>query len=317
MRSSIVGFDVLKLIMSFWVVAIHCWIKDFSDCLYRISQLAVPCFFVISGFLLEKKTFNPNYYITWLRKIVRLYMIWIVIYLPFSIYQFLTCENPYSESIYWYIRNVFISGDFYQGWHLWYLLALIQVGSVMAILKRYNVHSEGIVIACFVLILIFTNGHNIYYIQKATTLINKIYPNGRYVFFSGFVFMALGTLVSKWEFLRKNIFLSLFTLVVALVLYVYQVHFSLYILSFALVNTVASVKSQKEKLCRIAYNVRNISTLIYLVHMVPLGIIDIYWNYELEFIPLFTYAIITSLILSMLILYMSRFKKLYWLRNIW
>ena len=136
MKSQILGFDVLKIILALFVVAIHCWVKDSNYYLYQLCQIAVPCFFVISGFLLEKQSEGNEYNKKYLKKIIRLYSIWVLIYFPFSLYQLFSSGKPFSESIYWYIRNIFISGDFYQGWQLWYLLALIQVSIVLMILKK-------------------------------------------------------------------------------------------------------------------------------------------------------------------------------------
>lgn len=68
MKSQILGFDVLKIILALFVVAIHCWVKDSNYYLYQLCQIAVPCFFVISGFLLEKQSEGNEYNKKYLKK---------------------------------------------------------------------------------------------------------------------------------------------------------------------------------------------------------------------------------------------------------
>lgn len=319
MKSQILGFDVLKIILALFVVAIHCWVKDSNYYLYQLCQIAVPCFFVISGFLLEKQSEGNEYNKKYLKKIIRLYSIWVLIYFPFSLYQLFSSGKPYSESIYWYIRNVFISGDFYQGWQLWYLLALIQVSIVLMILKKSfpGGHVWVMLAVCLIVIGISSYCQDNPLVKNCMNLVEKLYPNGRYVFLTGFVFMTLGALIAKYKIYRNYAGFSFFMLVVSSVLYVYNVHFSIYLFSFSLVNFVALSKTYDKKMGEIALNLRNLSTLIYLVHMIPLGIADIFWSHQMNFISLYTYGCLTSLILSIFILRLSNHSRFIWLKNIW
>lgn len=136
MMTQIIGFDILKLILALLVVAIHCWVESYSKGLYSVCILAVPCFFIMSGFLLEKHSDSITHYRRYIRKVLQMYIVWVLVYLPFSIYEMFVSGKPYSESLYWYARNVFISGDLYQGWQLWYLLALLQVSITVYLLRK-------------------------------------------------------------------------------------------------------------------------------------------------------------------------------------
>ena len=154
-------------------------------------------------------------------------------------------------------------------------------------------------------------------VKNCMNLVEKLYPNGRYVFLTGFVFMTLGALIAKCKIYRNYARFSFFMLVVSSVLYVYNVHFSIYLFSFSLVNFVAFSKTYDKKMGEIALNLRNLSTLIYLVHMIPLGIADIFWSHQMNFISLYTYGCLTSLILSIFILRLSNHSRFIWLKNIW
>ena len=48
------SFDVLKFIIAFLVIAIHCNVQDYSLLLRKVCDLAVPLFFLMSGYLLQK-----------------------------------------------------------------------------------------------------------------------------------------------------------------------------------------------------------------------------------------------------------------------
>lgn len=90
--------DLLKLIMAFFVIAIHSGLSNITsgickDILNDIFALAVPYFFITSGFLLFRKTDINNWgsndkkrLLRYLVKILKLYGAWTLIYLPLTIY---------------------------------------------------------------------------------------------------------------------------------------------------------------------------------------------------------------------------------------
>lgn len=47
-------FNVLKFLIAFLVIAIHCDVQEYSLLLRKFCDLAVPLFFMMSGFLLLK-----------------------------------------------------------------------------------------------------------------------------------------------------------------------------------------------------------------------------------------------------------------------
>lgn len=55
MRKSHALVDIVRLIIAFMVVAIHCGISDVNENVYNIFQSSVPLFFVISGYFIENK----------------------------------------------------------------------------------------------------------------------------------------------------------------------------------------------------------------------------------------------------------------------
>lgn len=90
-------FDIIKFIFSFFVIALHTlylipnWFKDIRIFLV-IFHVAVPVFFMISGYLLFRKVAIPldkigeKRIFQYLKHILFLYLLWTLIYLPINIY---------------------------------------------------------------------------------------------------------------------------------------------------------------------------------------------------------------------------------------
>ena len=91
--------DVIKYIMALFVVGIHCLqfnVQAVPLWVYFFLRWAVPIFFITSGYLLERKTQTKSIdkaniiYEQFLRKSVKRYLIWTVIYLPITLFIFWT-----------------------------------------------------------------------------------------------------------------------------------------------------------------------------------------------------------------------------------
>lgn len=128
------SIDVMKFILAFFVVAIHTdplrFMKGaFIYKLYwSIINIAVPIFFMSTGYLLTKGidekdlNFKLNKY---LRKIVKLYIVWNIVYFPLAIYEYIIKKFSALHSIVDYLRGFFLVGQHYNSWILWYLLSTI------------------------------------------------------------------------------------------------------------------------------------------------------------------------------------------------
>lgn len=122
--------DVLRLVCSFLVVCIHC---SYDGVIYYwfepVTRVAVPIFFMISGFFWSKVCEQGKQWKT-VVKLIRLFSIW---YLFYVIVQFVICgggvkseESFLREAAKMILANkpLFV-GD--NAGHLWYLSALIYV----------------------------------------------------------------------------------------------------------------------------------------------------------------------------------------------
>lgn len=132
------GIDLFKLIMSICVVAIHthplngCENKTIQLVYHNIVSLAVPFFFIASGFLLSSKmeensSLEKSSIVvkSYLKRMIRLYIFWMAVYFPLDVFGMLMDGYSAAAAIKRYIRDyVFVGAGFYS-WSLWYLLSTI------------------------------------------------------------------------------------------------------------------------------------------------------------------------------------------------
>lgn len=140
------NLDILKYICSILIVFLHSRpFLNFSDQLDLafnniITRICVPIFFVITGYFVAKKEKdNPNYIKDYIKKMIPLYLVWNILYVPVMIATIL----EYAPIINQYLSNfsiplllllltillpiaIFISllytGIYY---HLWYFPAVM------------------------------------------------------------------------------------------------------------------------------------------------------------------------------------------------
>ncbi len=117
MKERNVTIDKFKLILSFFIILIHCPILKSVPLLswelsFGISRIAVPCFFLINGYYLVKAINNPRKIKRYLLHLAFMYLTWGVIYLPFAIDGFLVAPS-------------FAGLLRLPNYHLWYIASLI------------------------------------------------------------------------------------------------------------------------------------------------------------------------------------------------
>lgn len=102
------SFDVAKFVCALMVVMIH--VPPFGSSATGVvgwfnfgiqnyvARVAVPLFFVISGFLIFRGSLGSkvavSYFIRYSKRIFRIYLFWTMVYLPWSIRNFI--ENDYG-----------------------------------------------------------------------------------------------------------------------------------------------------------------------------------------------------------------------------
>lgn len=278
------SFDICKLLMALCVVAIHT--QPFVHCTINITNIydsfvsmAVPFFFLSSGFLLAQKfecSFaSPNNVVVvkkYLIKIINMYVVWTVVYLPLAIYHFISSGTGILESVLLYIRGFVFVGEQYNSWHLWYLLSTIYALILILIFLYFKISPQKAMILSSFIFLISISidylsayaGNSSLFIGLFIKIIKVSIVNGRIL--RGLFYLPLGCFLAQKQ---PNLKISWSMLVGGYLLNVlvqtsYLSSFFVAVSSigfFCVINSIVLPNS------RIYLVVRKMSTVIYFIHM--------------------------------------------------
>lgn len=144
------GIDIAKLVMSFAVIAIHApeflWPDERTyPCLINwFIRLAVPFFFISSGFLVQKKLDSieppPKKYLhTRSMKLFRIWSLWLLIYLPLAIWGMWHSTESLNEFFFEYIQNLILTGHSLYAHHLWFIYSLAIITWVWSLAAKNTI----------------------------------------------------------------------------------------------------------------------------------------------------------------------------------
>lgn len=209
------AIDLTKFICSVLVVMVHykpfgeaesgsmLWYLNFFIKQY-CCRLAVPFFFITSGFFLYKKINLKDFHIApaknYALRILKLYVLWTIIYFPITFLNFFKEEKGMFHAVAVYIRDIIFVGSHY---HLWYLNATVFAVMLISILLSKKISPKKIIFlaGCFYIIGLFGTSwfgllRPIQEICPAgwdiLKLVQKIIHTTRNGLFFGFIFIALG-----------------------------------------------------------------------------------------------------------------------------
>ena len=168
------------------------------------ARIAVPFFFVTSGFFLFRKTDDARPYA---RRLLRLYGIWTVIYLPLIVRSLLMNEYGPVQDLILFARDTVFSGSME---FLWYLPASIFAVLLTGVLLKRKWSPERILGFAFVFYLVGLAGQSwfgviapleeavpsVWSFLKAMQSVIVTTRNG---LFDAFLFVSIGMLFAKKE----------------------------------------------------------------------------------------------------------------------
>ena len=275
------SLDKIKLIASLCIIAIHTYPLmslnaniDFliSRVLFRV---AVPLFLMITGyFILKESLKNKNILKEFTKKILKIYLLSILIYLPINLYISAFKNLTVLEII----KEFLITGTFY---HLWYFPALI-LGLWLTYFIIKNTKEKY---ASIIFVVLYTLGllgdsyygaiNDIKIIESFYNVIFTIFEYSRNGLFYVPIFLYLGYLTNKNNLKiekKKNVILiaicTLLLLIEGYILHYFAVqqHDSMYIMLIPLMvllfNAVINNKGKENKI------LRSLSTTVYIIHPV-------------------------------------------------
>ena len=278
------NIDIWRFIASFLIVAIH--ISPFAkispefDFFFTriLGRIAVPLFLMITGYyILDKSLKDKQVLVDYTKKILKIYLLCIILYLPINIYM-----GSFKDiDIIIILKDIFINGTLY---HLWYFPALI----VGVWITYYLIQKNGVKIALIITVLLYIIGvfgdsyFGITAMNKITRIIYEfvfnIFDYTRNGLFYAPVFICLGHVAkiklknTKYNLLYAFFFFLLMS-VEGSILHYYKLqrHDSMYLFLIPLMYFLFCYLMNCNKTSN--KKIRNIATNIYIFH--PLFIVGI------------------------------------------
>lgn len=281
-----INIDVCRFIATLMVVAIHIYpLSSFNeDVDYMFTRIlfriAVPLFLMITGYyVLPNALKNKDTIKDYTKKIVNLYLISILIFLPINIY------NGYFKSFSFisFIGDILLNGTFY---HLWYFPSLLLgLWITYYLLKKLDIKASGIMVMILYIIGMFGDNYfgiikNIYILSDLYDCIFHIFDYTRNGLFYTPIFLYIGYSISSKKLKidnKKSLILIIFNILLLMIegalLYFNKIpkHSSMYIflipLSYCIFNLIINNSNNSNK------ELRSISSWIYILHPLFIAII--------------------------------------------
>lgn len=289
-NNSINLINLAKLIASILVVAIHTMNPnaDMGYFVIVVSRVAVPFFFICSGYFLSSKLYyqdksiRKKYIYKYIQRIFNYYLIWSAIYFCLRYKGYFKMKNL-LETIVMIIRDFLFIGI---SEHLWYLSAIC-VSTYILYLLTNKLKFKYIIIISSLLYLFCLLGDSYYGIIKGTIL--EAYFNIYIYYFGevwnsfsqGLIFIVIGVAIKKYD-LINIINVSLKKVIIFYVLFLFESYtlksfniakdnntsISLIILSFYIFIIIMKCENEGKNdiLKKYSNIIKNISFNIYLIH---------------------------------------------------
>lgn len=326
--------DIAKFISAFLVICIHVGPlldinKEANFILVQIvARIAVPLFFIISGFLFFKKIDlhrewndyeNMHTLRHYIGRLTTIYLVWTILYLPFSYLVMRSGGGITLASILGYIRDFFFAGSFY---HLWFLPALLFAVSI----SYFMIMKWGIGKTIWIALLLYVIGMmgNVYpKLWDGIPMLHTIWKGYTDLFvttrnglFFGLIFIAFGAYFSmRHIYLKRKVILIGFLIsLVGLFIECYLLRengfmknlTSMYIMLIPCVCFLflylLRVKLEKRKVYK---TLRSMSLLIYVSHIMFVSIL-IWTMPTINSLLAYAITVVASVFVSYLIVVLSR-----------
>ena len=318
--------DILKFLCAIFVVGIHSDIvKDSNNdvkwyVLHIIFRIAVPFFFVCSGFFFGKKYKNnkediKEITIKQIKRLIIPFVFWLLISLPYNIIIMR------KKSILSIVTGLVKKKFFYPWGALWFVLALIVAIIMEYFFLKKNKLNIAIILSCF-LYIISLLGNSYYFVLEGTplkSLMDKyldFFISIRNGLFVGFPIFTIGVYISQQESIiermkKSKLYLGLIGLILIQIFEVTFIRNRKYVDDHSLFFTTIFIVAILLMICIKHKNIhfkkfdtklfRNLSTGIYFMHSPILKYTSL-GKFGISNGLLFL-ATIISIVLTLLILY--------------
>lgn len=348
------AIDLAKFICAILIVAIHVAPFGPSDKYFLhnyfiqnyLARIAVPFFFIASGYFLYRKTTLEDFKIEptkkYAFKLFKLYLIWSIIYLPSSFAEILRYEGDIFRGIIIYIRNFIFVGSYYQ---LWFLNATIFAVILISLLLYKGISPIKILIAAYIFYLIGLLDQSLFgfllllrsaeppvaYLWNLLEIIQKVIVTTRNGLFEGFLFVGIGMFFAfykikikkKWALMGFWIFMILMFFEVCFLAFIqfsnqHDMNFFLVPTSFFMFAYILNCKLPDSKIYK---NLRVLSSLIFYIHFdIPLTARLILFLINPDLVLsfyVFPLTLVITIFYGVMIIIISNYSRFTWLKNLY
>ena len=206
--------DIMKFLAAILVIFIHTNpltpVSTFVNfgLVETISRIAVPFFFMTSGYLFYSKIaqkgrgrgvpLSGNYLVKYLKRISILYVIWSAVYFSYDIIKVYEIHPNVVVALVFYAKNLILIGGHF---HLWYFPALI-FGTIILYVGTRILPLKFIVLISWVMYIIGLFGDSYFglisngsFVASAYELYFKFFGTTRNGLFFGFMYITLGAVL--------------------------------------------------------------------------------------------------------------------------
>lgn len=311
--------DLLKYFFSLCVVAIHIHPinGDSSSILFRIYlsilELAVPFFLCCTGYFIQNKMLKNNDELDVLKgtikKYLKIYIKYTLIYMPFTFYFYITNRESLIHNIFDFFRGLFIVGEHFNSWILWYILAILYSLSIMYILVKYKfkkstIFSISLIMYFFGIVIDFCINKSIaLYGINLFSILKKIFVSGR--IFKCMLYILIGMLICQKHLKAKKYYLISFFLIIVLTSF-FEIDMSFITIPISTYLVFVISVNDKINLNFQTKYIRKISQNMYFWHLYVWGAISlVFYNKFVYGIYMYIFVIIIINILSILKIFIN------------
>ncbi len=329
------GIDVCKFFMALVVIAIHTnpieQVENpfIINLVIAIEDLAVPFFFVTSGFFLQLKmrglgVEGEQYLKKYLFKLIRMYCAWTLISIPLTIYGYYISGEDILYCVFSYIKYFFFVGKLYNSYHLWYLLALIYAVVMIWILTKRKRSLSQITLVGFVffglnelIIWMGTVDYLPHILNVSVKLYQAIFNKGG--IFMGMIYVCIGMILAERKISLKNIYCIVgYILIYCVQVVNSNIHLSNLLSIVEAIFFFMFILNIKSKECKEYVNLRRASTIIYLSHLIFFSFYSIILldNPNKLGLDSFFVTVVLSVLNAFVLMKLSKIRVLGWIHKI-
>lgn len=214
-----IQIDIAKFIAALLVVAIHIPplknVTETGSLLLQqvICRLAVPFFFLCSGFFLGKKVEDKTKTLRYAKRIGMMYLLWSILYLPMILERFWKTDLTAGANLTELARRFFLIGSYIQ---LWYLLAtLYGVLFLYLAIHVLKCSKRQLAVLAVLIYLVGVACNSYRHLWDGFTIVSdsiqayrNLFVTTRNGLFFAFPFLAAGYLLAEWKEARSKKTLS-------------------------------------------------------------------------------------------------------------